>query len=170
MEISTYRELSQPMLVESSVPGKYAHLDPRKYPLEIFFFHGHFSADLKIFFIHGNKWFNTTMKQHSHQLSQHDVSFCSSFLMEITFFIIAETNAQPGPMKQVFLWILCLRQRDIRYFPEHLSVKTMYYTQPPTKPWRVLKVYLRFESTVCTVALFCCTSLNMDSEKPLESF
>lgn len=55
MEISIYRELSQPLLVESSVAGKNAHLDPRKYPFEIFFFHGHFSADLKIFFTHGNK-------------------------------------------------------------------------------------------------------------------
>lgn len=46
----------------------------------------------------------------------------------------------------------------------------MYYTKPPTKSRRVLKVYLRFQSTFCTVALFCCTSLNMDSEKPLREF
>lgn len=54
-EIFTYRQLSGPMLVKLPVAGKHAHLDPRKYPLEIFFIHGHFSADLKILFIHGNK-------------------------------------------------------------------------------------------------------------------
>lgn len=71
-ETSARRQLSSHVSVESPATGKCAHLDPRKYPLEIFFIHGHFSADLKIWFIHGNEWFNITRKQQS-QLSQHNL-------------------------------------------------------------------------------------------------
>lgn len=93
-ENSAHRQLSQYVSVESPATGKCAHLDPRKYPLEIFFIHGHFSADLKILFIHGNEWFNITRKQHSHQLSQHNLYYC--FSTEVTFFIRAEK-----PLSQV---------------------------------------------------------------------
>lgn len=111
--------------------GRYAHLEPRKYPLEIFFIHGHFSADLKYCLYVA---INDLIKPwNSNLISFHSmISFYnSSFLMEIIFFTIAEKNSLPGPMKHVFLWILWSRPNDIGYFSEHFSVKTINYTHTP---------------------------------------
>lgn len=142
------------MLVESPVTGKYAHLDPRKYPLEIFFIHGHFSADLKILFIHGNKSFHITMKQHSHQFSQHDL-FLLFFIFDGNHFLqYSRKNSQPGPVKHVFLWISCLRQHSIGYFSEYLSVKTMNYIQAPHQTFKGIKIYLKFESLFVLLLYF----------------